>query len=179
VKYLPLIGAGLARRPVHPILTAIAMGFAACLAALTLAVGRVLPPRAELNAGVRAIAGMGFLLILFLTTHAVTQSVRQRGWEFALLRTLGFPGQVVMGLFFLEVAGACLAGALVGLALAQLLYLLACRLLLKGLGAPFLPLAVVWLDLGAAVCVAFLSTALPVWRLSRLNLAAALAKGAS
>ena len=55
MKYLPLIGAGLARRPVHPILTAIAMAFAACLAALASAVGRVLPPSAELNAGVQAI----------------------------------------------------------------------------------------------------------------------------
>jgi putative ABC transport system permease protein len=178
MKYLPLIGAGLARRPVHPILTAIAMAFAACLAALSLAVGRVLPPSAELNASVRAIAGMGFLLILFLTSHAVTQSVRERGWEFALLRSLGFPARLVTGLFFLEVASACLTGAALGLVLAQLLYALACRLLFKGLVAPFLPQAVVWLDLAAALCVAFASTALPAWRLARLNMAAALAKGA-
>lgn len=177
MKYLPLIGAGLARRPVHPILTAIAMAFAACLAALTLALGRVLPPSGELDLAVRAIAGMGFLLILFLTIQAVTQAVRERGWEFALLRTLGYPGLLVMGLFFLEVASACLLGALFGLALAQLLYLPACRLLFRGLVAPFLPLAVVWLDLAAALGVAFASTAWPAWRLARLNLAAAPARG--
>lgn len=154
------------------------MAFAACLAALAVSVARMLPPSAELDAGVRAIAAMGFLLILFLTTHAVTQSVREREWEFALLRVLGFPARLAAALFFAEVAGACLVGAMVGLALAQGLFFLASRLLFRGAVAPFLPLAVVWLDLAAALCVAFASTALPAWRLTRLNLAATLARGA-
>lgn len=178
MKYLPLIRAGLARRPVHPILTAIAMAFAACLAALAVSMARVLPPSAELDLAVRAMAGIGFVLILFLTSQAVAQSVRERGWEFALLRTLGFPGALVAGLFFVEVAGACVFGAALGLGLAQLFFFLACRLLFKGLVVPALPLDVVWLDLAAALVVAFASTALPVWRLARRNLAAALARGA-
>ena len=178
MKYLPLIRAGLARRPVHPILTVIAMAFAACLAALALAMARVLPPSAELDMAVRAISGVGFVLILFLTSHAVAQSVRERGWEFALLRTLGFPGALVASLFFVEVAGACLLGTALGLGLAQLLFFLACRFLFKGLIAPVLPPGVIWLDLAAALVVAFASTALPAWRLARRNLAAALAKGA-
>lgn len=178
MKYLPLIWAGLARRPVHPILTAIAMAFAVCLAALVMATARVLPPSAELNAGVDALAGLGFLLILFLTSHAVRQAVRAREWEFALLRALGFPARVVTGLFFAEVSAACLCGAALGLALAQLLFLAVCQLLFQGKVAPVLPLAVVWLDLAAAFAVALASTALPSWRLARRNLAAALAKGA-
>jgi hypothetical protein len=179
MKYLPLVWAGLRRRPVHPILTATAMAFAACLAGLMLAMARVLPPSGELDLAVRAIAGAGFLLILFLTAHAVAQALRQRGWEFALLQVLGFSRRLALGLFFLEVAGACLVGVAVGIGLAQFLFFLICRLLLPPTGVfTFLPGTVVAIDLAGAALVALVSTALPGWRLVRLNLAAALARGA-
>ena len=179
MKYLPLVWAGLRRRPVHPILTAISMAFAACLAGLALGMARVLPPSGELDLAVRAITGIGFLLILFLTAHAVAQALRQRGWEFALLRVLGFSRRLVLGLFFLEVAGACLAGVTIGIGLAQLLFFLACRLLLPPMpGSALLPVAVVGIDLTGAVLVACVSTALPAYRLACLNLAMTLARGA-
>lgn len=178
MKYLPLIRAGLARRPVHPLLTAVAMAFAACLAGLVLGMARVLPASAELDMAVRAIAGLGFMLILFLTSHAVAQSVRERRWEFALLEALGFPARIVAALFFAEVAGPCLIGAAFGLMLAQCLFWLACRFLFRLPVVPFLPLSVVWLDLAAALCVALISILPPMCRLARLNLAAVLTGGA-
>src|SRR3954452_12411012 len=129
MKYLPLVWAGLRRRPAHPILTAIAMAFAACLAGLTVGMARLLPPSGDLDLAVRAIAGIGFLLILFLTIHAVAQALRERGWEFALLRVLGFSRRLVLGLFFLEAASACLTGVMIGIALAQFLFFLVCHLI--------------------------------------------------
>jgi putative ABC transport system permease protein len=178
MKYLPLVWAGLRRRPAHPILTAIAMAFAACLAGLTLGMARLLPPSGDLDLAVRAIAGIGFLLILFLTIHAVAQALRERGWEFALLRVLGFSRRLVLGLFFLEVASACLTGVMIGIALAQFLFFLVCHLIFPPMTAPaFLPIAVVGLDLAGAIAVAVVSTILPAYHLARLNLAAALARG--
>ena len=179
MKYLPLVWAGLRRRPAHPILTAISMAFAACLAGLALGMARVLPPSGELDLAVRAIAGIGFLLILFLTAHAVAQALRQRGWEFALLRVLGFSRRLVLGLFFLEVAAPAWPASAIGIGLAQFLFFLACRLLVTAdAGRAFLPAAVVGLDLAGAILVALVSTALPAYRLARLNLAATLARGA-
>ena len=179
MRYLPLVWAGLRRRPVHPILTAIAMAFAACLAGLTLGMARVLPPSSELDLAVRAIAGGGFLLILFLTAHAVAQALRERGWEFALLRVLGFSRRMVLGLFFLEIASACMAGVAIGVGLAQLLFFLVLHLLLPPTGvSAFLPGMAVVIDLAGAALVAVLSTSLPAYRLARLNLAATLARGA-
>jgi putative ABC transport system permease protein len=179
MKYLPLVWAGLRCRPVHPILTATAMAFAACLAGLTLAMARVLPPSGELDLAVRAIAGGGFLLILFLTAHAVAQALRERGWEFALLRMMGFSSRLVLGLFFLEVAAACMAGVAVGIGLAQILFFLVRRLLLPPVpDSVLLPVAVIGIDLMGAALVAFASTALPAYRLAHLNLAVTLARGA-
>ncbi len=179
MKYLPLVWAGLRRKPVHPILTATATAFAACLVGLAFGMARILPPSGELDLAVRGIAGVGFLLILFLTVHAVAQALRERGWGFALLRVLGFSRHMVLGLFFLEIASACMAGAAIGIGLAQLLFFLVCRLLLPPMtGSTLLPIAVVGIDVGAATLIAFAGTALPAYRLARLNLALALAQGA-
>jgi hypothetical protein len=179
MKYLPLFWAGLRRRPIHPILTAISMAFAACLAGLVLGMARILPPSGELELAVHAIAGTGFLLILLLTAHAAAQALRERGYEFAVLRVLGFSRRLVLALYFLEVASACTAGVAIGIGLAQFLFFLICRLLLPPMvGGGFLPAAVIALDLAGATLVALVSTSLPAYRLAQLNLATALARGA-
>jgi putative ABC transport system permease protein len=178
MKYLPLVWSGLARKPLHPILTMVAVAFAAALAAFAAAMVRVLPRNQETAMAAGAVASAGFLLILLLTFYAVSQSLRARAWEFALLRALGFSRRRLAALLFLEVAAACLAGAFLGLALAQLLFLLAGRLFPAGLIAPsFLPLSVVGLDIAAALLVALMGTAWPALGLMRQNLAAALARG--
>jgi ABC-type antimicrobial peptide transport system permease subunit len=67
---------------------------------------------------------------------------------------------------------------MIGIGLAQLFFLLICRLLFPPFpGSMLLPIAVIAIDLAGAALVAFVSTALPAWRLVRLNLAAALARG--
>lgn len=180
MKFLPLIWAGLRRKPTHPILTFVSMTIASLLAGVTMTAARVLPqgPGHELDKAVTAIAGLGFVMILFLTVNAMAQSVRERGWEFALLRTLGFSGRRVALLLFCEVAFPCLAGAMAGQALAQLALLLLSHLLAaKVKEILLLPPVSVGVNFAAAAFVAFVSMILPVRRLSRLNLAAILARG--
>lgn len=127
---------------------------------------------------VRAIAAGGFLLILLLTMHAVAHAVQAQSWEFALLRALGFSSPLVAGLLFLEVVTACLAGVVLGLLLAQTAFVLFCRLVFPPVvRLSILPWLPALLDLAAALFVAIASTALPAWRMSRLNPAATLARG--
>jgi len=180
MKFLPLIWAGLRRKPAHPVLTFVSMVAATMLAGLTMTAGRVLPqgPGHELDMAVTAIAGLGFVMILSLTANAMAQSVRERGWEFALLRTLGFSSQGILTLLLCEVAVPCLVGVVTGQLLAQLFLLLISQLLAASVKVMlFLPLASVGINVASAVLVAIASMILPAWRLSRLNLAATLARG--
>src|ERR1700760_1941804 len=168
MRYLPLIWAGLRRKPVHPILTFVSMTIAALLAGLAMTAARVLPQGAghELDLAVLAISGLGFLMILFLTINAMAQSVRERGWEFALLRALGFSGVRVLALLFCEAVFPCLAGAVAGQGLAQLGLLLLPCLPAAGLKLVLLlPPASVVIAFVSAVLVALASMILPVRRL--------------
>jgi putative ABC transport system permease protein len=179
MKFLPLIWAGLRRRPAHPVLAFVSMAFATMLAGLAMTAARVLPqgPGSELDKAVGVISGLGFAMILFLTGNAMAQSVRERGWEFALLRTLGFSGRRVVTLLFCEVVAPCLAGAVAGQALAQLFLLILSHLLVAKIKILLLlPLISVGINFAAAILVAFISMILPARRLSRLNLAATLAR---
>lgn len=180
MKFLPLIWAGLRRRPAHPILAFVSMAIATMLAGLAMTAARVLPqgPGNELDRAVGVISGLGFVMILFLTANAMAQSVRERGWEFALLRTLGFSSRRVVTLLFFEVAVPCLAGAAAGQVLAQLVLVVLSHLFAAKMKMLlFLPPVSVGINFMAAMLVAFVSMILPVQRLARLNLAAALARG--
>jgi ABC-type antimicrobial peptide transport system permease subunit len=180
MKFLPLIWAGLRRKPAHPILTFVSMTMASLLAGLTMTANHVLPqgPGRELDKAVTAVAGAGFVMILFLTANAMAQAVRERGWEFALLRTLGFRGWCVVILLFCEVALPCLTGAAAGQGLAQLSLLAVSFLLPPQMKMTLvLPPAAVRVSFAAAAFVPFLSMILPARRLLRLNLAATLAGG--
>ena len=180
MKFLPLIWAGLLRRPVHPILTFVSMAIATMLAGLAMTAAHVLPqgPGSNLDKAVGVISGLGFVMILFLTGNAMAQSMRERRWEVALLRALGFSGRRVVTLLFYEVVVPCLAGAAAGQVLAQsvlliLSYVFAAKLKILLL----LPLASVGINFAAAIFVAFASMIPPVRHLARLNLAGVLARG--
>jgi len=180
MKFLPLIWAGLRHKPVHSVLTFVSMTIATLVAGLTLTAARVLPqgPGHELDKAVTAIAGLGFVMILFLTTNAMAQTVRERGWEFVLLRTLGFSRGRVVTLLFCEVAVPCLAGAAAGQGSAQLALLIVPGFLPAQMkGVLLLPPISVAVNFASAALVAFASMILPARRLSRLNLAATLARG--
>ena len=124
------------------------------------------------------VAGAGVFMILLLIANGVAQSVRERTPEFAVLQTLGYRPLTLMILVFAEVAIPCLAGALVGTALAAALTLLPSHYLpsdLASMPKPTFSWVVLAWVLGCAVLLALASAAIPSRRLWRLSVADALA----
>jgi putative ABC transport system permease protein len=125
------------------------------------------------------IGGAGLFMILFLVGNSIAQSVRDRTSEFAVLKTLGFPDWRVTGLVFAEALVPCITGATLGLALSSLVAAVP-RSFLTGafarMPAPTLTPAVQGLAIAAAVLLALLSASIPILRLRRLSVPAALAR---
>jgi len=134
----------------------------------------------DINAGMltRKIALIGLLMILLLTANVVARSVRERLTEFATLKTLGFSNAKLLGLVMAETAIPCLLGAVCGIFLARWLALQLPSVMPPGTGIPppTMSLAVFF---WAGICASGLvlaSTILPILRLSRLDIAAALSR---
>jgi putative ABC transport system permease protein len=122
---------------------------------------------------VNAIIGAVLFTLLALTANTMMQSVRVRIGELAVLKTFGYPNGTVGALVVLEAALLCLGAAICGLALAALAF----PPLMQRLGiAPIpIPASVIGAGFALAVCLALVSAMPPVWRASRLDVAAALA----
>ncbi|HKQ46354.1 MAG TPA: FtsX-like permease family protein [Rhizomicrobium sp.] len=128
----------------------------------------------------RKIALIGLLMIVMLTANVIAQSVRERLAEFATLKTFGFSNTRLIGLVMAEAAFPSLLGALCGLVLARWLALQLPAVLPPGTGipAPTMTSAVFLWALVCACGLAMASTVLPIARLSRLDIAAALSRSA-
>ena len=124
------------------------------------------------------IAGAGVFMILLLIANGVAQSVRERIPEFAVLQTLGYRPRMLMALVFAEVAIPCVAGALVGIALAVTLAQLPAHYLPSDLNEMPKPtfswMVLAWV-LGCALLLALASAVIPSSRLQRLSVTDALA----
>jgi putative ABC transport system permease protein len=124
------------------------------------------------------IAGAGIFMILLLTANGIAQSVRERTPEFAVLETLGYPDTSLMALVFAEALVPCVAGAILGTGLADLLSRLPAHFLpsdLSGVPKPTLsPEVLVW-SIGCALLLAGASALAPMLRLRRLSVTDALA----
>lgn len=104
---------------------------------------------------VNLITGAVFFSILFLTGVAMSQAVRERIPELAVLKCLGFTDRQVMGLVLAEAFALCLVGALLGMAVASAA---------TGLLPPEFPVRAdlrVWLIAGFSVAVLTLAVGLP------------------
>lgn len=104
---------------------------------------------------VNLITGAVFFSILFLTGVAMSQAVRERIPELAVLKCLGFTDRQVMGLVLAEAFLLCLLGALLGMLVASAA---------TGLLPPEFPVSTdlrVWLIAGASVLVLTLAVGLP------------------
>ncbi|MEO7251017.1 MAG: ABC transporter permease [Arenimonas sp.] len=118
-----------------------------------------------------AISGAVFFTILILTGYTMSQAVRERIPELAVLKCLGFTDRTVLALVLAESLMLCLLGALIGMSLATILP----PLILP----PEFPIRAdtgVWLF--AAGAVLFLATAVglpPALRAMRLKIVDALA----
>jgi putative ABC transport system permease protein len=126
----------------------------------------------DLNFLIRAVVGAVLVALLFATTTMMMQSIRERTPELAVLKTVGFSDRTVFLLVLAEALIVCVAGAALGLALANVVFPLASRFV-PGLSMPGI---VVVIGLGAAVFVALISTALPAARAARLTVVNALAQ---
>jgi putative ABC transport system permease protein len=126
----------------------------------------------------RKIALIGLLMILLLTTNVVARSVRERSVEFATLKTLGFSNGKLIALVTAEAAFPCLLGAFCGIILARWLALHLPAVMPPGTGipAPSMTSMVFFWAMTCACALALASTILPIVRLSRLDIAAALTR---
>ena len=127
----------------------------------------------NINYLVTAIIGAVFFTLLFLTGNTMTQSVRERIPELAVLRTYGFGNGLVMTLVFAEALVLCIASAAVGIGIAATFF--PAILSNLGVGSLPLPLSVFALGLGFAALLALVSALPPALRAQRLNIVDALA----
>jgi putative ABC transport system permease protein len=124
----------------------------------------------------RDIALAGLLMLFFLTATVIAQSLRERLAELATLKTIGFSDLSVIALVVLEAALPCLSGAVCGVILAGWLAQQLPKLMPPtfGIPTPTMSLSVFAWALASACAVAVASTALPVLRLRRMDIASAL-----
>lgn len=124
------------------------------------------------------IAGAGIFMILLLTANGIAQSVRERTPEFAVLETLGYPAASLMTLVLAEALIPCVAGAILGVGLADLLTRVPMRYLpgdFSGIPVPTLTPEVLAWSIGCAAVVAVVSATVPMLRLREISVADALA----
>jgi len=123
---------------------------------------------------VRWILFAVFFTLLLVVGNTMAQSVRERVPQLAVLKTLGFTDNAVLGLVMAETLALCTLGGLVGLAAATALGAVVAQA-----AGPMLPIAVdgrVWLaGLGAIVVLALVVGLLPALRARRLKIVDALA----
>jgi len=124
-----------------------------------------------LNFVVRTIVTAVLAAVLFSISTMMMQTIRERAPELAVLKTLGFTNRAVFLLVVAEAMVACITGAVVGLALALLVFPYAGKFI-PGLS---MPPSVIEAGLVGACVVALISVALPAFRAARLQVVDALA----
>ena len=125
----------------------------------------------DLDFAIRSIVSAVLVALLFSLATMMMQTTRERTPELAVLKTLGFSNRAVFLLLVGEAAVACVAAAIIGLALAMVAFPYAAKFV-PGLSMPTVVIAV---GLVGALLVALLSAAVPALRASRLEIADALA----
>ena len=124
------------------------------------------------------IGAAGLFMILFLCANGIADSVRERLWEFGVLKALGYGDGRIAVLVFLEAAVPTLLAALIGSALAQGVGAFVAHLAVKGvinmpeLRASTAPFG--W-AVAAALLIALFSAVAPLYRIRRTDVAAVIA----
>jgi putative ABC transport system permease protein len=125
----------------------------------------------DLDFAIRSIVSAVLVALLFSLATMMMQTTRERTPELAVLKTLGFSDRAVFLLLVGEAAVACIAGAIIGLALAMIAFPYAAKFV-PGLS---MPMIVIEVGVLGAVLVALLSASVPAFRASRLQIVEALA----
>jgi putative ABC transport system permease protein len=119
---------------------------------------------------IRAVVAAVLAALLFATATMMTQSVRERTAEIAVLKTVGFTDGTVFALTLAESALICVAAGGVGLAVASLAFPYASKFV-HGLAMPWI---IIIVGLFSALAVALISAAIPAALAARLEVATAL-----
>lgn len=119
-----------------------------------------------------------FFAMLLLTSSVIFESVRERTAQFAVLKTLGYSDGRILMLVEFEALTLCLAGAIIGLGFAAVVFHVIGRTLGKLsqflASAGILSPAIVLAGVGLAIALAFIAAAIPAWAAKRLEIADAL-----
>lgn len=188
MRHLGLIWANLRRRPTQTLTAMVAVASAFILYGLALGIAEGFKRAAAarhismgdgLLQGALAVSFLGIVLILLLVTNGMAQSVRLRLGEFGILKAIGYSHRLILMLVVMEAALLCLAGAILGLIVAPLLFLVLAWLLppLAVVPPPVYTPAIVAGVVPVALMMGVISGALPASRLIRLEAAAALTGG--
>jgi putative ABC transport system permease protein len=137
---------------------------------------------AEANINMRkislGIAAAGLFMILFLCANGMAESVRERLWEFGVLKTFGYSDAGLGLLVVLEAAIPTLLAAVLGAALARAVDAFIAHLAMTGvINMPEVSAssaAFGW-ALGVALIVALMSSVAPLQRLRRMQVGAVVA----
>jgi putative ABC transport system permease protein len=131
----------------------------------------------NINFLLNGIVGAVLFTLLFLTANTMSQSVRERTGELAVLKTVGFTDATVQWLVLAEALTLAAAAAALGLLLAS--WALpqvtdTAFLQSQGIGAMHVPASVFGYGLAIAVLLALVSGLPPAQRARRLSIVAAL-----
>lgn len=135
-------------------------------------VGAQLRQIGDLHFVVNSILGATFFTLLLLLRNGMAQSIRMRKTDLATMRAIGFTDGRVALLVIAEACLLCIAGGLVGLALAQVF----AAQMLKAAGLPNLnvPNHVILVGIVLAVLMGLVTSFLPARSAMRGSLATAL-----
>jgi len=122
---------------------------------------------------VAGILGAVFFTIAMLAANTMSQAIRERTAELAVLRTLGFQRARVFVLVLAESCAMTLLGALSGLVVAQLL-IGSLASVSAQLGAARIGPATLGWSVALAAIIALLAGVPPAWRASRMRIVDAL-----
>lgn len=120
----------------------------------------------------RGALAISFFTMVLIVTNALTQSVRERLGEMAVMEALGFQRATILSLVIAEAFLLFAAGALLGLALASVGF----HFRVAGLRSDsmVLPAYTALTAVACAVACASISALLPWWELAKLSVADAL-----
>jgi putative ABC transport system permease protein len=120
---------------------------------------------------IHSIISAVLVALLFAVSTMLTQTIRERIPELAVLKTVGFSNGALFTLVVVEVCLICVVAALVGLAVAVALFPLAANVA-PGLS---MPLSVIGVGVIGACLVGMASAAIPAMRAAQLPIVDALA----
>jgi putative ABC transport system permease protein len=125
----------------------------------------------DVSFAIRWIISAVLVALAFAISMMMMQTIRERTFELAILKALGFGNRMIFILLALESLVIWIVAALTGLALAWTAFPLAAKYV-PGLS---MPLAVVAAGVGGAALLALISVSVPGRRAARLEVAEALA----